>query len=98
MPLALPLRGRLWAAAAGRREVGGTPVQLALPQRFERPQCLETGCSNEYLALRESVDSAELEGLLHRRVVQAAEPNTIWTTAPVGVLPHALQLPAGWLL
>ena len=55
MPLALSLRGRLWAAAAVCRNVGGTSFQLALPQRFERPQCLKTGCSNEYLALRESV-------------------------------------------
>ena len=55
MPLALSLRGRLWAAAAVCRKVGGTSIQLALPQRFERPQCLKTGCSHEYLALRESV-------------------------------------------
>ena len=55
MPPALSPRGRLWAAAAVCRKVGGTSIQLALPQRFERPQCLKTGCSNEYLALRESV-------------------------------------------
>ena len=55
MPLALSLRGRLWAAAAVCRKVGGTSIQLALPQRFGRPQCLKTGCSSEHLALRESV-------------------------------------------
>ena len=55
MPKALSPRGRLWAAAAVCRKVGGISIQLALPQRFERPQCLKTGCSNEYLALRESV-------------------------------------------
>jgi hypothetical protein len=51
-------------AAAGCRKVGGTSIQSAVPQRFERLQCLKTVCSNEYLALRESVGSAESEGSL----------------------------------
>jgi hypothetical protein len=55
MPKALSLRGRLWSAAAVCRRAGGTSIQLALPLRFERPRCLKTGCSNEHLALKESV-------------------------------------------
>jgi hypothetical protein len=50
MPLALSLRGRLWATAAVCRKIGGTFVQLAPPRRFERPQCLKTGYFNEYMA------------------------------------------------
>lgn len=49
-PLALSLRGCLWAAAVVCRKVGGTSLHLDLPQGFERPQCLKTGCSNEYMA------------------------------------------------
>jgi hypothetical protein len=78
MPLALSLRDRLWAAAAVCRKVGGIFTQLALPQQFERPQCLTTGCYNEYMVSLAASEVAALSGIcICRRLGQPDLPSIV---------------------